>query len=192
MTFDIPKQRNSEDPFDKVVPIVQIGRHYDVYISDEIDMPSEYNELIHTLYNAYESDTFTLHINSPGGVLDSALSIINALKNTKAKTIASISGTVASAATIITLFCDEIVVGDYTAWMTHNYSGGLSGKGHELKAYQTFTDRELNKAFKEIHRGFFTDKEIEEIIEGKDFWIAKDEILARWDAKLAAEKTIEE
>ena len=63
---------------------------------------------------------------------------------------------------------------------------------HELKAYQTFTDRELNKAFKEIHRGFFTDKEIEEIIEGKDFWIAKDEILARWDAKLAAEKTIEE
>ena len=192
MQFSLPTTPTKTTVWDNYVPIVQTGRHYDVYITDEIAEPSEYSELIHTLKNAYESDTFVLHINSPGGVLDSALSLISALSNTKAKTKASISGTVASAATIITLACDELEVADYTNWMSHNYSGGLHGKGHEMKAYQTYIDKELNTAFHEIHKGFFTEKEITDMIDGKDHWMGKDEILRRWDAKLAAEKDIEE
>jgi len=39
--------------------------------------------------------------------------------------------------------------------MIHNYSGGMSGKGHEMKARQKFTDEHLNDAFKYFYKGFF-------------------------------------
>jgi ATP-dependent protease ClpP protease subunit len=191
MQFNLPNP-TKHSVFDNYVPIIQTGRSYDVYITDEIAEPSEYSELIHLLRNAYESDIFTLHINTPGGILDSALSLIAAINDSKAHITASISGTVASAGTIIALACDDLLVANYCNWMSHNYSGGLSGKGHEMKAYQTFVDKELNIAFHEIHKGFFTVKEIDEMIDGKDHWMGKAEILTRWSNKLAAEKQIEE
>ena len=52
---------------------------------------------------------------------------------------------------------------------------------HELKARQEFTDTALNVSFREIHEGFFTDKEITALIEGKDFWMGKDEVERRWE-----------
>ena len=64
--------------------------------------------------------------------------------------------------------------------MIHNYSTGMQGKGHELKAYQTFTDKELNRAFKDIYRDFLTPKEMTEVIEGRDIWLNEDEVMKRW------------
>lgn len=52
---------------------------------------------------------------------------------------------------------------------------------HEIKARQEFTDTSLNASFREIHEGFFSDKEITALIEGKDFWMGKDEIERRWE-----------
>lgn len=52
---------------------------------------------------------------------------------------------------------------------------------HEIKARQEFTDTSLNASFREIHEGFFTDKEITALIEGKDFWMGKDEVERRWE-----------
>ncbi len=67
--------------------------------------------------------------------------------------------------------------------MIHNYSGGASGKGHEMKAQMDFTDAELNKAFAEIYGGFLTPHEMELVIAGKDLWMGKAELLARWKAR---------
>ena len=55
---------------------------------------------------------------------------------------------------------------------------------HEMKARQEFTDTSLNTSFREIHEGFFTDKEITAIIEGKDIWLTADEVRMRWQRKL--------
>lgn len=54
---------------------------------------------------------------------------------------------------------------------------------HEMKARQEFTDKSLNASFRELHAGFFSDKEIAAIIEGKDFWMGKDEVEQRWEAR---------
>lgn len=57
---------------------------------------------------------------------------------------------------------------------------------HELKARQEFTDKSLNDSFKQIHRGFFTERELKLLIDGKDFWMGKPEILERWANHKAA------
>jgi ATP-dependent protease ClpP protease subunit len=67
--------------------------------------------------------------------------------------------------------------------MIHNYSGGASGKGHEMKAQMDFTDSQLNKAFNEVYGGFLTAHEMELVIAGKDFWMGKDEVIKRLNAR---------
>jgi ATP-dependent protease ClpP protease subunit len=176
-------QSPKQSVWDDYVPIITTGRHTDVYLTDDIEAPSEYNKMCHILTNAYPEDTITHHINNRGGYVDSGFMIIAANKASKAKIHGKLSGTVASVATIITLSCDTIEVADYVQFMIHNYSGGASGKGHEMKAQMDFTDAELNKAFAEIYGGFLTPHEMELVIAGKDLWMGKDELLARWKAR---------
>jgi len=169
--------------WDEYVPVIEGGRHVDVYLTGQIEEPSEYNKLCHILNHSYMGDTATLHINNGGGYVDSGFMIIDAIKNSKATVVAKLSGTVASVSTMLALACTEIEVADYIQFMIHNYSGGASGKGHEMKAQMDFTDKELNTAFAEIYGGFLTEHEMELVIAGKDMWMGKEELLARWDAR---------
>ena len=169
--------------WDNYVPILKDGRHTDIYLANSIEAPSEYSEMCHILNSAYRGDTAKLHINNGGGYVDSGFMMVDSIKKSKSKVTAKLSGTVASVATILTLSCDAIEVADYVQFMIHNYSGGAQGKGHEMKAQMDFTDAELNKAFTEIYGGFLTENEMELVIAGKDIWMGKDELLARWDAR---------
>lgn len=169
--------------WDDYVPILTNGRHTDVYLTDSIEAPSEYNKLCHILRKAYSEDTTDIYINNGGGYVDSAFMIRDSMKHSKSKIVGKLSGTVASVATVLTLSCDEIEVADYIQFMIHNYSGGASGKGHEMKAQMDFTDAQLNTAFTEIYGGFLTPMEIKLVIAGKDIWMGKEELLARWDAR---------
>ena len=120
---------DKNSPFDDYVPIIQSrdGRSTTVYLTDGISYPSEYNKLCFVLDNAQSGDIVTIHINNGGGHIDSAFQIINSMKNSKAHIIGKLSGTVASASTVIALHCHELIVADYTAFMIHNYSGGVVG-----------------------------------------------------------------
>ena len=169
--------------WDNYVPILTSGRHTDIYLTDQIEAPSEYNQTCHILNNAYKGDTVALTINNGGGYVDSGFMIVNALKRSKAVTTARLSGTVASVSTVITLSCDKVEVDDYVQFMIHNYSGGASGKGHEMKAQMEFTDKQLNIAFREIYGGFLTPSEMESVIDGTDIWMGKEELLARLAAR---------
>lgn len=177
MDLLVPSKPNTV--WDQYVPIITAKNHTDAYITDAIEEPSLYNELCYKLKTASEAEVFTLHINTPGGLIDTAVMLIDAIKQSKAKVIADISGTVASAGTIITLACDEVIVADHTAFMIHNYSAGAFGKGHELKARQTFIDNSLNASFKVFYKGFLTDDEMDEVIDGKDMWMDASEVRAR-------------
>lgn len=169
--------------WDNVVPIIQEPRAMEVYISSGIGYPDEYNELCYMLEHAYEGDIVTMHLNTPGGSIDSAFKIVAAMKKCKAHIVGVLSGTVASAGTVITMFCDEIIVEDYTQFLIHNYSTGSQGKGGELVAYITFNDRELRAAFSDIYKGFITKGEVDKIVADQDLWLNKSEILARWAKK---------
>jgi len=183
MEFELisPQQAEIDSVWDKDVPIVQSGRTWDCYVTDQINNPASYNELCYMLDKAYPCDTFNLHLNCPGGVIDSAFQIIDSLQRTKAATVAHLSGTVASAGTMIALSCQELHMSKFAQFMIHNYSGGTSGKGHEVRDYVKFSDKQLNIAFTAIYLGFLTDKEIHEVIEGKDLWMDRDEVLLRYN-----------
>jgi len=174
--------KKPETIWEEYVPIVKSGNTYTVYLTDQIDVPANYNQLMHVLTNATTLDTIKFIINNGGGVIDTGFMLINAINNTDAHTVAHITGTVASVATIIALSCDTLICDNHISFMIHNYSAAVGHqKGHELKAYQNFTDRELNKTFRIVYANFLTEKEMTDVIEGKDIWLNKEEVLERWE-----------
>ena len=186
-------KKDDNFPWNNEVPIITHDNgDMEVYLTDTIQEPIVYNELCHKLRLAPASSTVTLHINTPGGIIDSAFMIIDAMKASKAHVHGALSGTVASAGTIISLACTTLSVADHTAFMIHNYSGAVVGKGNEMRAHQEFVDKNLNVAFTSFYSGFLTAKEIKEVIDGRDLWFNKDEVLDRWTSKAtppAASKT---
>ena len=175
--------------WDLYVPIVTNGSTTRAFITEVIEEPSYYNELCYRLLSAEAHETFYLHINTPGGLIDSAVMLIDAIKQCQARVIGYLSGTVASAGTLIMMACDDLVVAPHTSVMIHNYSNSVRGKGHEIKAQQLHTDEALNAAFTEFYSGFLTPKEMKEIIDGKDLWIGTAETLARWARKVEQRAT---
>ena len=182
MEFDLVFNEEKKDvisEWDKVVPIVAKERTVAAYLMSEVYEPEAYNELCYTLEHT-EADYVRLVMNNGGGQLDSMLSIIDSIAKCNATVIGVLSGTVASAATMIALACDELEVADYTGWLTHYYSGGTGGKGNEIKAKHIFDEVEIPRLFKGIHKGFFTEAEIDRVIDGKDEWLNKEGILDRF------------
>lgn len=171
--------------WDTAVPIVEdtTAKTITIYLTDSIETPDTYNEFFHRVISAPADYTIHLHINTPGGYIDAALMIRHAIQNTRATVVGHLTGTVASAGTVIALACNDIVVADHTSFMIHNYSGGMQGKGHEMKAHQQFVDKNLNIAFADFYQGFLSTKEMQSIIDGQDLWLNKDEVLARWASK---------
>lgn len=183
--FDLPKEPTRI--WDLVVPIVVDTKEKTIkaYLTGSIEEPCMYNELCHLLIAASADTEVTLYINTPGGIIDSAFMITNAISNSKAKVVAQLSGTVASAGTLISMACDDVVASQHLSFMIHNYSGGMAGKGHEMKARQKFTDDHLNNAFTSFYSGFLTDDEMSKVIEGTDLWMGTDEVADRWENRVS-------
>ena len=81
---------NDEDEFDLLESSEQLEyslssithNKFEFNLDEKIKKPSYYRNLIEVLNNATEQDLVVLNINSGGGNLDSAISIIDALRNT--------------------------------------------------------------------------------------------------------------
>ncbi len=129
ITFELPKDITRI--WDLQVPIIkdEENKIISVYLRDTVDEPCVYNELSYVLDAAEEGDTVNLYLNTPGGVVDTAFMIADDIKRSKARVVAQLSGTVASAGTLITMACDDIAIAPFTSFMIHNYSGGAVGKG---------------------------------------------------------------
>lgn len=173
--------------WDLHVPIVQTTSTIYVYLTAEIEEPSTYSELFHTLTTADENKTVHIVINTLGGVVSSGLMIAEAIKQSKAWVVCELVGDVCSIGTVITMACDELRAANNLSFMIHNYSGGLVGKGHEMKTRQNFVDSNIRDTFTEFYKGFLTEDEISKVLEDTDMWFGTQEVLDRWQNKLQNE-----
>jgi len=154
---------------------------YVVFIFTEIGSPSDFSEVISMLDNTIVGDTVIFKLNTPGGRFDTTLSILDAIENSKAQTVAEISGDCASAGTFIALACDGLYISKNSEFMCHNFSGGSGGKGHEIKAHTEFMLPNNTKLIRRVYKSFLTKKEIKQLINGIDFYMGSKEVMERWE-----------
>ncbi len=82
---------------------------------------------------AIKAKTIHLRINSPGGVVSEAMAIYNSLKEHDAKVITHIDGLAASAASVVALAGDEIIMGEGAMYMIHDPLLITVGNARELR-----------------------------------------------------------
>jgi len=79
-------------------------------------------------------ENITLRINSPGGDVFDGVAIYNAIKNHKAKVTAHVDGIAASAASLVAMAADKIVMPQNAFMLVHGASGFAMGNAEDMIA----------------------------------------------------------
>jgi ATP-dependent protease ClpP protease subunit len=171
------------------------GQILDFYLNSTIGSPEDYAEWNQILRSSGEQDVVYLHINCYGGQALTAVQLMRAISESRATVVASVEGACMSAATFLFLMADVCEISDHSIFMFHNFSGGTIGKGNEMMAQVHHNDKWARGLMESIYKDFFTQEEIDSILEGKDYWLSPDEVTERLQKRneiLEAEKTAEE
>jgi ATP-dependent protease ClpP protease subunit len=86
----------------------------------------------------------TLRINSPGGEVFEAVTIMNLLRDHQARIIARVDGLAASAASFLAVSADELIMGGNTELMIHDAWGLAIGNAADMRSYADLLDRVSN------------------------------------------------
>jgi HK97 family phage prohead protease len=91
-----------------------------------------------------DSPTIRVRINSPGGSVFDALAIMNALNHHDARVEVFVDALAASAATVVAMAGDEVVMMPGSQMMIHDASATHEGNAAEAAKLSTFLDRQSN------------------------------------------------
>lgn len=156
-----------------------VRRIHHFYISQAFIDPVHYIDMIHRIRSAGPEDIVHLHLNTPGGHLDTGIQLINAMRSSEAHIVCSLEGEAHSLGTLIFLAADEFIVHDNCIMMFHNYSGGVWGKGNEQVARLEATIKWFNELAWTLYIPFLDEDELERILRGEDLWMQTGEIRER-------------
>ena len=152
---------------------------YEYYLVDDIGEASDYIELCDVLRSASPNDEVLIRINSGGGSLATANMIVNAVRESQAHVHGFIESTCVSAATLIYLACHSYSLSEDADMMIHTSSSLYGGKEHEQHSYVTFSRKKIHKMVRDRYAGFLTEKEIENVLNGQDYYFDSEEIAER-------------
>lgn len=159
------------------------GRVYTVFLDEGIREPSYYRLIILMLMAATEKDMVVFRVNSPGGVLETGVALVSAIRGSKAHTHASVIGECISAATIIAFACDTIEVAEYSAFMIHTFSGLMGGTANNILASSTYHSKRIERIYRDVFKGFLSEEEFATVLNhGVDLYFTSGEVIDRLKA----------
>lgn len=183
MKYEEIKQFNEDDDYedDDSIPVYSHSSNiYKFFIDDYIGDPITFRNFFSCLSSATKKDIIEIHLNTPGGNVNTAIQLRNMIFTCNAKVIAICHGTVASAGTFIALSCPKIVVMPNTIWMLHACSYGTFGNQIAVKEQVDFFDKELWRLTNNVYKGFLNEYEINNmIINKRELWMNTEEIIKR-------------
>ena len=156
----------------------QVNTHL-VFIDDDITQPKDYRDVIECLVTCSENDQINFLINSSGGRTDSIWQIIETMKGCRGEITATVIGSAYSAASMLACMANECYIADSAEFMCHTAHYGSIGTVPNVKGQTDFATKQINKMLDTCYKGFLTDKELEELKNGKEFWFDADEARKR-------------
>jgi len=95
-----------------------------------------------------------IEINSPGGLVVHGIEMANAIKNSKAKIVAHVTGIAASMASVIACACDRIEMEEASFMMIHDPWGYTFGNAEEMRKEASLLDQ-MKAVIMSFYRGKF-------------------------------------
>ncbi len=154
---------------------------YDFYLTKALKNDENVMALLTTLREAGPRDRVVIHLNCPGGLVSTTAQIITAIRDTDAHVTTSAEGEVASGASAIFFAGHSFVVSDLALFMLHSANGGAGGNlGDAINQLQA-TQEWVSKIYKSTYIPFFTEAEVDAILNGKEVWLDAVEVSGRID-----------
>lgn len=161
----------------------EYGSVMDFYLLGSIGEASEYIDWFQKIRSARQTDLINIHINCPGGNLFTTVQFLQVLEECKAHLTMNVSGACMSAATLIFLQGDDFVINEHSAFLFHNYSGGMIGKGGEMYSNVVHDRKWSEKLFSSQYQDFLTTEEISQLVDDKDIWMDANTVVERLQAR---------
>lgn len=174
------KQKSSNSQFMRI----PLANRYEFYISGNIKPAENYEDMIHIIRNASESDEVYIHINSYGGDLFAAIQLMRGMSESRAMITTSVEGACMSAATMVFLAGHQYYVSEHSIFLFHNYSSGLIGKGGELYDQIVHERNWSRRLLESVYEDFLTKKEIKAILDNKDIYMDTYEVVKRLEKRV--------
>jgi ATP-dependent protease ClpP protease subunit len=156
---------------------------YKIKLFGPIENTNQFNSALEAFERATPDDRVLIHLSTPGGNVDAADTFINSMNNCQAPVHIMATGGVHSAGTIILLAAESFSLSDNFYALLHNGSTGSYGKMSDYKAESRFSAEYMDNLMRKTYAGFLSDTEIEQLIEGKDFWMGPKEWCERADRR---------
>jgi ATP-dependent protease ClpP protease subunit len=116
-------------------------------------------------------DTLYVRIHSPGGLASDGIAIGNLLRNHKANVIAVVDGLAASAASVIAIAADEVIMCPGSQMMLHDASTYGYGNAADLRQAADWIDgQSQNYAGVYAYKAGGTDAQWREVMQANDGW----------------------
>lgn len=154
-------------------------RIVDFYLINEIEDIKDYIDFLRAVDSCRPQDEIIVHINNYGGTIDVAWNIYDCLKTSDANVTISIESVCASCASMIMLAGNAWNVSTHAYVVVHAWSGAEWGKWNEIKERYKFDEKFMVNKFYGIYKNFMTDEEIEQCLNGKDFYFDSEETVKR-------------
>jgi ATP-dependent protease ClpP protease subunit len=156
---------------------------YKIEIDSVILSVSQFSLAVSILDNAEETDQIVILLQSPGGNVDAADSLIHAMRKCKAPIHIIATGGCHSAATMILLEADSFELSSGFNALCHGGMNGAYGNVGEYYIKSDFDKKFRIEQFKDAYKGFLTESEIDRMLEGRDIWLDAEGWLQRADAR---------
>lgn len=159
---------------------------YKFDIDEDFETPSQVRDLIRLLDTQEESDTTILRVNIYGGHAFTMISVMDAIRHSKGQVIAQVVHA-SSAGSLLSLVCDDCYTVPYGEWYIHEMQSGHYGDTSYQAKKIKFLTKTQRRLFEEVYKGFLTDKEIDDLCEGRIRDYSFDEVeanerLEKWRA----------
>ena len=154
---------------------------YTIHLFHILDWDAiKYKPYFDVFEKAREQDEVIIYLNSPGGSVETMNMFLNAIRLCKCKNIIARVNDARSAAAIIALACDKIMFNENATLMLHTFSmWGLHGKEQELISEINHSSKNYRHMTEKYLKRIMSEKEIEEMSNGKDFFFDEVEATRR-------------
>lgn len=152
-----------------------------IHLSGDIEAPEYYDDVFQVLIEATENDFIHLYINTDGGYAATAIQFIHLISQCSATVIGHAIGEVASAGSLIFFSCHAHIVYPLSRFTLHIGSGGQRGKTNDNLAWANADMEHSKMIFKAVYSPFITQKEMGEIVNGREMILFADDVQKRLD-----------
>ena len=180
---DDDEDDSGEGSFVRMFNTTSVINSADVYLDEPVKDVAYYRNLVYYMHQMQEHDSLNIWIDTPGGYLDGALAIIDAMHSSEGKVQAIVTGRASSAGSLIALSAPDLIIGERARFMCHAVSYGAVGKQGDVESEVDYSREMLRKVLSDAYEGFLKPEELEMLLIGKTYWMDSPEVNARLEAR---------